>query len=699
MNHFKHRRQRGPDRAHRLGAPLSRSTPATTLLLFIVVAFVGFAAGFHPGSALAAPGHTFGIGETGPTGPIFSGPHQQPFLCETEASGLGRPLVDNEDGVGMAVYDDEGNLLGYSQFCSVPTQVYYVYRSTDGTFKDLPDRAVRPADLAQTTTSDGLTVDYIVRVEKGTINRFIYGIAMLAPYDGAPHNPFVTQPWNGRLLYSFTGGVGIGHRQGRFRDRDLLGTDSYGAVEAALSRGWAVVHSTGTVTSNHYNIVLMGETAMMLKDHFVARYGEPLHTIGYGRSGGAIQQYIIGQNHPGLLDGLVPGDSYPEMVTQATYAGDCELFEYLLDTSDDPRWETPTNREVFEGIAGNDEMGRTACIDAWRGLTQLALNPLFQKPDLVEELLQVFPEELVMSTKYTHWNDLRNIYGVDEDGVAPNTWDNVGVQYGLKSLQHGLISKDDFFWMNEVIGGWVHPGEMATVSLPYDIENQRRGEPGQPNRTEGDIGAMQKAYLSGHMFTGHVELPMIDVRFYKDHILDMHHFLQSFSARERIERVHGHSDHQVIWVGDNDSSQLLHMEAVLAMDDWLTNMHDNAQLSMVEARPDYIVDSCWNVEGELIAAGEDVWAAGAGISGNGDGAGPCREAFPVYENSRTLAGAPIAGDTFKCQLMSVEEAVARGLYPTEGPNAFTDEDIARLHEIFPDGVCDYTLPDAGLPPG
>ena len=41
----------------------------------------------------------------------------------------------------------------------------------------------RPADLAQTTTIEGKTVDFIVRWERGTINRFIYSIAMLAPYD------------------------------------------------------------------------------------------------------------------------------------------------------------------------------------------------------------------------------------------------------------------------------------------------------------------------------------------------------------------------------------------------------------------------------------------------------------------------------------------------------------------------------------
>jgi len=638
------------------------------------------------------PGRTFGAGEVGPTGPIFSGPQQQPFLCETEASGLGKPLVDNYEGIGMAVYDDDGNLLGYSQYCSVPTQMLYFYRSTDGTFKPLPDRAVRPPDLTQTTTSDGLTVDYIVQVEVGTINRFIYAIAMLAPYDGARYNPYVPKPWNGRLLYYFGGGVGIGNRQGRLDLRNVL-------IHEALSQGWAVAHSTGNVTSHHYNLVLAGETAMMVKNHFVAHYGQPIHTVGIGASGGAIQQYIIAQNHPGLLDGLVPIDAYPDMITQSIYVGDCELMEYLFDSHSDPRWRDPVAREVFEGLAGNREMGATACAVAWRGLTQLAINPNFQKPDLLEQLLRYFPAELVLRTPFTHWNDLRNIYGVDENGIAPNTWDNVGVQYGLKALQHGLISKEDFFWMNEVIGGWAQPQEMKTVSFPYDVENQRRGEPGRPNRTQADVAAIQKAYLSGHVFTGHPLLPILDVRFYKDPILDMHHFLQTFAVRARIERVHGHADHHVIWVAHPESELNLYWEAVRAVDEWLTNMRNNPHLSVVEAKPDDVVDKCWGADGRIIAEGPGVWKEGSGIGWNGPGAGPCRQAFPTYENSRTLAGMPVAGDVFKCTLMSVDEAIARGLYPLEGPNAFTEADFARLRQIFPTGVCDYSQPDAGLPPG
>ena len=62
----------------------------------------------------------------------------------------------------------------------------------------LADPAVKPADLAQTTTLDGRTVDYIVRIEKGVIDRGVYEIAAL--YDpAAPPSPFTDEPgWNGK---------------------------------------------------------------------------------------------------------------------------------------------------------------------------------------------------------------------------------------------------------------------------------------------------------------------------------------------------------------------------------------------------------------------------------------------------------------------------------------------------------------------
>jgi len=83
------------------------------------------------------------------TGPILSGPHLTPYECNTGQSGLGPALDAN---------------------CSAPRKIWYLYRSTDNAFKPLADPAgPRPADLATTTTNDGKTVPYIVRVDSGTI--------------------------------------------------------------------------------------------------------------------------------------------------------------------------------------------------------------------------------------------------------------------------------------------------------------------------------------------------------------------------------------------------------------------------------------------------------------------------------------------------------------------------------------------------
>src|SRR5579864_3484426 len=117
------------------------------------------------------------------TGPIVSGEHLKPFVCNTEASGLGAPLDAD---------------------CSAATKIEYFYHPTetpDGTFKPLPDpHGPRPANLVHTTTSEGKTVPYIVRVESGTINRAIYRIAILD--DPSQNSPAHDSGWNRRIFYS-----------------------------------------------------------------------------------------------------------------------------------------------------------------------------------------------------------------------------------------------------------------------------------------------------------------------------------------------------------------------------------------------------------------------------------------------------------------------------------------------------------------
>ncbi len=72
------------------------------------------------------------------TGPIFSGPQQQPFVCKTQTAGLGFPLVDNQDGAGMRLFQTPGNqttpTIGWSRNCSINRVVDFVYRTTGGSF-------------------------------------------------------------------------------------------------------------------------------------------------------------------------------------------------------------------------------------------------------------------------------------------------------------------------------------------------------------------------------------------------------------------------------------------------------------------------------------------------------------------------------------------------------------------------------------
>ena len=105
---------------------------------------------------------------------------------------------------------------------------------------------------------------------------------------------------------------------------------------------------------------------MMTKERFVERYGVPTYTVGLGGSGGAIQQYILGQNQPGILDALLPVQSYPDMVTQTIHVGDCELLEYYMDATDrtNPKWRTTKNRTWLVGMnAEQDDVGNNAKVN------------------------------------------------------------------------------------------------------------------------------------------------------------------------------------------------------------------------------------------------------------------------------------------------------------------------------------------------
>lgn len=687
------------------------------------------------------------------SGPIFSGKQQQPFLCTTARGRfdgrmiLGQPLVDNQQRIGVAVaredaqgaypQDDRGyptdaaEIVGWSQDCAAERRVGYLYRSTtDNRFHWLDDPASPPPDTATTRTRDGRSVPFVVRWERGTINRFIYSIAALAPVGDRPAQPD-TSLWNRRLVFAFGGGVGIGHSQGLTGESQML-------PAALLGQGYGVMFSSGTRAATHYNLQLGGETALMVKERAIEAYGVPEHTISVGESGGAIQQYVYAQNHPGLIDAAIPQYSYPDMVTQVIHVGDCELLEHYFDATDrtNAKWKDPEVRQRIIGLNGssapqNLSAGELAqwndfyaamgafgyqvqdrapgspapamseCKPGWFGLTALVLNPLFTTVQDLDQLAQG-----VEGVEWTHFGDLEKIYGTGRDGFARVPWDNVGVQYGLQALKDGVITGAEFLDLNTNVGGWKESRDMVQEGAPFvgpttpqtwdpwSARNMHLSPDGvtPAPRREGDLRAIRAAYTSGMQFQGDIDIPVIDMRPYLEDELDMHNSQQSFAARQRMRNADGDASNQVIWFADARPRQDYDptLRAFEVIEQWLANIDRHPRRSVARNKPARAVDTCFTTQGDVIAAGPSVWN---GILDR-RAAGECTKRFPIHSTSRRVAGGPFEGGIWKCALQPVEKAVRNGVY---GPWRPDRAQVARLQQVFPSGVCDYGRPDVGRP--
>jgi len=459
-----------------------------------------------------------------------------------------------------------------------------------------------------------------------------------------------------------------------------------------------------------------------VKRQFTARYGEPIYTIGIGKSGGAIQQYLIGQNRPGLLDAGIAWYSYPDTVTQATRVMDCELMEYYFDVidADNDKWKTWSQRSWIEGFNARDDLpndferlralqairlgqwprwsrGHTECTRSWRNLTPQIANPHYTY------FGSLFAPEILEQVPFTYWDNLKRVYGTDDSGLARRTYDNVGVQYGLEALKRRQISVGEFLKLNDNIGGWKAAIDMkpeqywrsggaksrlADVSIWSHQNMTTTASTDRPaRRSEGDVDAIAAAYRSGQVFLGDLSMPIIDLRHYLEPELDMHHSLQSFSARLRMLRRQGHADNQVIWSARRPYSP--QGDALELLEHWIENMRADASLSIVEARPADASDRCYSDTGHIIASGDAVWNGAWNDKENGE----CMKVYPIYSSPRLVAGDDHFGDIMKCLLQSVDAAIGNGAYAPIDVSTHRDD----LHRIFPSGVCDYSRGDVGRP--
>ena len=716
---------------------------------------------------------------------------QQPFACTVQDHGLGQPEVDNQEGRGIPVYeeDDDGafdpgtsDVVGYSEDCFAETRYWYYAFGTDGrgyvvrgpgddggvTRADIDaqlDDAGTELAMTEVTDVDGETeVPYLVRHERGVINRFIYSISVLVEEDEVLEgDPTGTDGaiWNDRLLYQFQGGVGIGHSQGRFDDGASRGPEPGTADRRAraikgepdrLGEGYAVIYSTATRTGDHYNLLVGGDTAEQVKDGFVQRYGAPRYTVGIGGSGGGIQQYVYNQNHPDLLDAAIPQRSYPDMTTQTIHVGDCALLDRYMDVdaAADDLWHDWDNRQWLQGLNSIEgylgstgsslreaqevlsaygaiehppQTGSSECLEGWFGLSPLALNPNFGSESNWDLL-----GDQVDDIERTHWDDAREAHGTDLDtGFARVPWDNVGVQYGLQAFVRGDLTADRFLDVNARVGGWKQSEEMVQEAAPFvgatggsfdpegdlpavlgglldwDPWSARNAELSDDDQTpaprrEGDLTAIENVYESGLVTLGEPEreIPIIEARDHLEHVLDMHNAHQSFAARDRFLTHQGHADNQAIWWlatdenGDSPALMSFYEEAFEVVEEWISNLEADPDATVGEARPDRGVDRCLDVQGHEMAAGDGVWDGAF----DDDPDGACAAAFEINTTSRIEAGGPVSGDVYKCRTMSIDSALADGVYGDWQPS---DAEAERLREIFPDGVCEYDLPGEGDP--
>ena len=582
-------------------------------------------------------------------GPVFSGPHEQPFVCETDAfelpSGetLGAPLDEN---------------------CSAARRVDYAYRAADGTLKPLADASALPPDAAATTTLTGAEAPYVVRIETGVVNRAVYQIAMLhAPGAGDPEpDPWTPPPgWNRRLIYTFGGGCVNGwHRQGA----------STGGVtdDVMLRRGYAVASATLNVYGNNCNDLLAAETMMMVKERFVEAYGPPRYTIGWGCSGGSYQNHQIADNYPGLLDGIIPGCSFPDvgfgtipMVTDARL-----LDRYFRETP------VPFTEEQKRAVAGFLNLATMPNVSVNAGRVRVGEFC----PDVLPEELRYHPEDNPGGARCDVYSHYVNVYGRDaETGFARRPLDNVGVQYGLRALDEGVITPAQFLDLNRRIGGYDRDGGF------------------QAERTVADPEAVRLAYETGRLTSGGGGLsgtPIIDYRAYSDDREngDVHVRYHSFSMRERLRKANGRADNHVMLVEDDrhglySSGSPVLQGALAQMDRWLANLAeaedgDAPRIDRVAAaRPADLVDACWTRDDDPARVVEEQVR----------GAGRCERLYPSAPAPREVAGASVASDVVKCALKPIDV--------DDYGAAFTAEQEAELREIFDGGVCDWTKPGVG----
>ena len=566
-------------------------------------------------------------------GPLFSGPQVQPWLCQTtNAPSLG-PAIDDK--------------------CNAPSAYRFRYRTTAGAFANYDPTGPRPANMATTTTDQGVTVDYIIRIERGTADRGLHEIAVL--YDPTKEwSPYAPQSgWNGKLFVPFGSGCEYGHLQSN------PGNVEY---DPGLSMGFMVMSSSNTQYGTHCNDVVAAETVVMLKEHIAETYGPVRYTMSNGVSGGSHLQNLINTAYPGVLQGSIPGQNFEDTWSVYREFSDCGLLARLYATGGIGASYTEAQKSAIDGhanastCAGPINTYMASRVSAYIGAADCG--------NLVSPASAGYnPVTNPTGERCTQQDYQRAVFGVDPaTGFARRPLDSVGVQYGLVALLNGTITPKMFVDINTSIGC-------------YDIDGNWMA-----GRCVADPDALSIVHRTGRIATGLNQAKVAQIATRDNDYTEEHYTFREVVSRNRLLRDVGNADSRAIWriyttasnVGGSSQTQALPFNT---LNEWLAAVEADTGNGTIEQkirnnRPAFAIDRCVNADGTARP--------------NSD----CDAAFVVRTNTRVAAGEVATSDVMKCQLRPIGMADYPGV-------TFTADQWAALSQAFPGGVCDYSRPGTG----